>query len=389
MMTASSALAGCAGRDLEHAHGQPALSREKVPGQAEVAAGADARLPGMPQDEDPGNVYASTMRPDRIAEGMRGARELVYVPNSEDDTVSVIDPKTFKVIDTYPAGDEPQHVVPSYDMRTLYAAADQEPAGSLTPIDPKTGKPGKPMPIQDPYNLYFTPDGKSAIVVAEAYKRLDFYDPHTWQRQDSIPVPECAGVNHMDFTADGKRALIACEFGNRMITLDVAERKVIRQFDLPQTPEGMPQDTRLSPDGKNFYVADMMAGGIYRFSGDGMRYLDFTPTGKGTHGVYFSRDTRRMFVTNRGEGSVSVLDPTTREELDRWEIPGGGSPDMGALSPDGSQLWLSGRYDSETYVFDTANGRLLARIPVGNGPHGLTYVPQPGRYSLGHTSNIR
>ncbi|WP_235987172.1 YVTN family beta-propeller repeat protein [Halosaccharopolyspora lacisalsi] len=345
-------------------------------------------LPGMPPPADPGNVYAAT-RSGKLNEPMRQARELVYVPNSLDDTVSVIDPNTFEVIDTYPAGDEPQHVVPSYDMRTLYAVADKVPGGSLTPIDPKTGKPGTPIKVQDPYNLYFTPDGKSAIVVAEAYKRLDFYDPKTWKIQSSISVPGCAGVNHMDFTANGKRALIACEFANRMIVLDVANRKIIKKFDLNQVPNGKPQDTRLSPDGKTFYVADMIAGGIYLFSGDAMKYRDFIPTGDGAHGVYFSRDTKRMFVTNRGEGSVSVLSANTHEKLDKWHIPGGGSPDMGALSPDGSQLWLSGRYDSEVYVFDTKDGSLLKRIPVGNGPHGLTYMPQPGRYSLGHTSNIR
>ncbi|WP_235877025.1 YncE family protein [Saccharopolyspora terrae] len=343
----------------------------------------------MPADEDPANIYSATTRPERLSEPMRAARELVYVPNSEDDTVSVIDPKTFAVIDTFPAGDEPQHVVPSYDMRSLYAVADKVPGGSLTPIDLRTGKPGEPIPVQDPYNLYFTPDGKSAIVVAEAYKRLDFYDPHTWQRQSSLDTPGCDGVNHMDFTADGKRALVACEFANKAIVLDVENRQIIKDFHLPESHHGMPQDTRLSPDGKTFYMADMKAGGFYTFSGDAMEQLGFVPTGSGTHGIYFSRDTTRMFVTNRGEGSVSVLDANTQQPITTWHIPGGGSPDMGALSPDGRQLWLSGRYHAEVYVFDTTDGRLLTRIPVGNGPHGLTYLPQPGRYSLGHTSNIR
>lgn len=389
IVTATSTLAGCSNepvREEQLAAQHGGESDQTGAGGTEEGA---SRLSGMPPNENPHNIYASTMRGDQLNAPMRRARELVYVPNSLDDTVSVIDPKTFEVIDTFPAGDEPQHVVPSYDMRTLYAAADQVPGGSLTPIDPATGKPGEPVMVQDPYNLYFTPNGKSAIVVAEAYKRLDFYDPHTWKRQASLPVPECAGVNHMDFTADGKRALIACEFANKMITLDVENREIIKQFELPQVPNGKPQDTRLSPDGKSFAVADMVANGFYVFSGDAMQYREFIPTGNGAHGVYFSRDTQRMFVTNRGEGSVSVLDANSHEKIDKWHIPGGGSPDMGALSTDGKQLWLSGRYDSEVYVFDTTNGNLLARIPVGNGPHGLTYMPQLGRYSLGHTSSIR
>ncbi|MGW1682637.1 YVTN family beta-propeller repeat protein [Saccharopolyspora sp. NPDC002376] len=345
-------------------------------------------LPGMPPPLDPDDVYAAT-RPGHLSEAMNGVRNLVYVPNSLDDTVSVIDPNTFKVVDTFPGGNEPQHVVPSYDLKTLYVTADKVPAGTLTPVDPMTGRPGIPLPIQDPYNLYFTPDGSSAIVVAEYYKRLDFYDPHTWQPQGQLHVPDCAGVNHMDFTADGKFALVTCEFANKMIVLDVAGRQQVRTFQLDRVPNGMPQDSRLAPDGRTFYVADMMADGVYLFDGAASKQIGFVPTGKGAHGVYFSRDSRRTFVANRGEGSVSVLDTTTHQPIGKWQIPGGGSPDMGGVSADGKQLWLSGRYHNEVYVFDTDTGQLLARIRVGAGPHGLTYMPQPGRYSLGHTSNLR
>jgi DNA-binding beta-propeller fold protein YncE len=84
-----------------------------------------------------------------------------------------------------------------------------------------------------------------------------------------------------------------------------------------------------------------------------------------------------------------VIDPTTDRVVDTWSIPGGGSPDMGGVSADGTRLWLSGRYDAEVYVFDTATGGLVARIKVPPGPHGLNVFPQPGRYSLGHTGNYR
>jgi hypothetical protein len=70
-----------------------------------------------------------------------------------------------------------------------------------------------------------------------------------------------------------------------------------------------------------------------------------------------------------------------------WRI--GGSPDMGGVSPSGATLWLSGRYDAVVYAIDTRNGKLRARIAVGEGPHGLCVWPQPGRYSLGHTGILR
>ncbi len=360
---------------------------------ASVSASASAAstldlLPGMPPPLRDDDVYAAA-GPNMFSPAVAGARELVYVPNSVSGTVSVIDPKTFKVIDTFPGGNEPQHVIPSYDMKTLYVVADKPCCGSLTPIDPTTGKPGPPVNVADPYNMYFTPDGRYAVVMAEYFKRMDFYDPVTWQVVDRLSVPNCSGLNHMDFTADGKLALVACEFANRVVVVDIATRKVIREFPLKQHPNGMPQDTRLTPDGKQFYVADMQASGIYVFDGTASRYITFIPTGAGAHGVYFSRDSKRAFITNRGEGSITVMDPSTNAVLAKWQIPGGGSPDMGAVSPDGSQLWLSGRYHGVVYVLSTVDGALLAKIPVGSGPHGLTYWPQPGRYSLGHTSNLR
>jgi YVTN family beta-propeller protein len=342
----------------------------------------------MPASLDPHDVYAAD-RPGALAAAVRADRPLVYVPNTRSNDVYVIDQRTMRVVDRFPVGAEPQHVVPGYDLRTLYVAADKVPGGSLTPIDPRTGRPGAPIPVQDPYNLYFTPDGRSAIVVAEAYRRLDFYDPHTFRRQMSLPLPDCGGVDHMDFTADGRLALASCEFSGRMVVIDVAHRRYLRSITLDRVAGGMPQDVRLAPDGAVFYVADMMANGVYEIDGRASGVIGFLPTGKGAHGIYFDRESRRAFVTNRGEGSISVVDLAARRVATTWRLPGGGSPDMGGLSADGKVFWVSGRYDGVVYAISTADGRLLAKIAVGAGPHGLCVWPQPGRYSLGHTANLR
>jgi YVTN family beta-propeller protein len=158
---------------------------------------------------------------------------------------------------------------------------------------------------------------------------------------------------------------------------------------LPLERRNMPQDVKTSPDGKVFYVADMMAGGVHLIDGDRFTKIGFIPTGKGAHGLYASRDSKVLYVSNRGEGSVSVIDFATRKVIGKWEFPGGGSPDMGGVSADGKVLWLAGRYNAEVYAIDTGDGHLLARIPVGRGPHGLCVYPQPGRYSLGHTGVFR
>jgi YVTN family beta-propeller protein len=328
-------------------------------------------------------VYAADFA-GMLAPAVRGIPTRIYVPNSKSNTVSEIDPATFKVTRTFPVGALPQHVTPSYDLRTLWVSNDE--GNSLTPIDPANGDPGKPVPVEDPYNLYFTPDGRYAIVVAERLHRLDFRDAHTMALHRSLPVP-CAGVDHMDFSADGRYLLASCEFDGSLIEVELAHERVIAHISL--RPGAMPQDVKISPDGRVYYVADMMSNGVWMIDAHTLRKLGFIPTGMGAHGLYPSRDARVLYVSNRGEGSISVISFASRRVIAKWRLPGGGSPDMGGVSADGRVLWLSGRYNSVVYAIDTRHGRLLARIPVGEGPHGLSVFPQPGRYSLGHTGVFR
>ncbi len=186
-----------------------------------------ATVPGMPPVVDPANLYSETAA-NKLSPAVAGDLARVYVPHIQSNDVYVIDPATFQVVDKFKVGLNPQHVVPSYDLRTLWVAnnAENTTRGSLTPIDPATGKPGTPIAVDDPYNMYFTPDGKSAIIVAEAMKRLDFRDPKTMQLQYSIAVPNCAGINHADFAIDGRYAIFTCEFGGNVAKIDLVERKV-------------------------------------------------------------------------------------------------------------------------------------------------------------------
>ncbi|MBC7680783.1 MAG: YncE family protein [Ferruginibacter sp.] len=354
-------------------------------------------VPGMPPVVNASNLY-SEAGAGHLSPAVASALPRIYVPNLRSNDVYVIDPATMKVVDKFAVGHSPQHVVPAWDMQTLWVAnnAEGKNSGSLTPIDPKTGKPGQEVPVDDPYNMYFTPDGKQAIVVAEAHARLDFRDAHTMALQSSLEVPECKGINHADFSIDGRYALFTCEFGGKLAKIDMVNRKVLGYLLLDK--KGMPQDIRISPDGKVFYVADMMADGIHVVDGDSFTKIGQIPTGTGAHGLYPSRDGSQLYISNRGSnrvhgqrhgpGSVSVLDFATRKVVATWPIPGGGSPDMGNVSADGKTLWLSGRFDDVVYAFNTTSGAVKS-IKVGAEPHGLTVWPQPGRYSLGHTGNMR
>jgi DNA-binding beta-propeller fold protein YncE len=392
---------------------------------------------GMPPVVNPENLY-SEMGANRLSPAVAGALSRIYVPDRIAGDVTVIDPVLMKVVGRFKTGVNPQHVVPSYDLQTLWVVnnAENRTNGSVTPIDPKTAKPGKSIAVDDPYNMYFTPDGQSAIVVAEESQRLDFRDPHSMALQWSLPTPGCAGINHADFSIDGRYALFTCEYAGSLAKIDLVKRQVVGYLPLSKdgsekesrakavsraalakasyTPaagfsdaetgfpvcaaNGMPQDVRISPDGRVFYVADMLADGVYLVDGDSFTEIGFIPTGRGAHGLYPSRDGTKLYVANRGshrvegkkhgQGSVSVIDFATRKVVANWQIPGGGSPDMGNVSADGRYLWLSGRFDNVVYRFDTTDGSVKS-IAVGREPHGLAVWPQPGRYSLGHTGNMR
>ena len=342
------------------------------------------------------NIYAAT-EANHVDTAARSAVSRVYVPNSLSASVTVIDESTHHVLRTFKTGKVPQHVVPAYDFKTLWVLNNSD--DSMTPIDPTTGLEGPRVKVSDPYNLYFTPDGQQAIVIAEKRQRLDFRDPHTMALVKSVHVP-CRGLDHVDFTIDNQYMIATCEFSAHIVKVDLAAQEVVGSLMLaPNMKASMPQDIRSSPDGSVFYVADMKKDGVHVIDPVKMTYLSFIPTGKGAHGITVGRGGRVFYISNRGwntiagghhgPGSITVLDPRTQKVLETWPIPNGGSPDMGNVSADGKELWLAGRYDDEVYVFDTSTGKLVDRIPVGREPHGLTVWPQPGRYSLGHTGNMR
>jgi YVTN family beta-propeller protein len=359
---------------------EPAGVQKKAKPSTPVAT---TPLPGMPTVLDPQDIYTAD-RPNQLSPAVKNFPSRVYVPNSESNSVDIIDPTTLRVIDHFEVGQQPQHIVPTYDLKTLWVLDDK--GNGLTRIDPATGKEGETVPVDDPYNLYFTPNGADAIVVAESLHRLDFRDPKTMTLKYSLPVP-CDGVNHMDFSADGRYLIASCEFDGKLLKVDVTSRTVLATLRFRR--RSMPQDVRLSPDGSVFYVADMGLNGVHEIDGNRFSEIAFLRTGKGTHGLYVSRDSKFLYISNRGEGSISVLDFSKRKIVTRWRIPHGGSPDMGGVSADGNVLWLAGRYDSEVYAIDTSSGKLVARIRVGKGPHGLCVYPQPGRYSMGHTGIFR
>ena len=357
-----------------------ATAAVQEPAASRMLPAPDVQPVSLPEPEL--NVYANTLSgvvPCPLCE----LPPRVYVPNSTAGTVDVIDPLTFTVIDHYAVGSIPHHIAPAWDMSALYV--DNEGSSRLTVLDIHTGKPtGQTINIPFPYNLYFTPDGTKAIDVVERLQRIEFRDPHDWHLLGSVGIP-WPGADHLDFSADGSYLMISTEWSGVVARVDVVNMKLAGSVWVG----GLPIDVRLSPDGRYFYVSNQGRMGVSVIDPVAMTEVEFIPTGRGAHGFQVSRDTKSLYVSNRLEGSFSVIDFATRKVVAKWFIPGGGSPDMLQLSPDGTQLWASGRYHRVVYVMNTANGALIAKIAVGSEDHGLTYFPNVGLHSTGHNGVYR
>src|ERR1700682_2622260 len=305
------------------------------------------------------NVYASTLS-GTVPCPLCDLPPRVYVPNSTAGTVDIIDPNNFAVIDHY---------------------------GPTTPtgLEFPAGRPtAQLISIPFPYNLYFPPDGTKAIDVVERLQRVEFRDPHDWHLLGSVGIP-WPGADHLDFSADGSYLMISTEWSGIVARVDVVNMRLAGSVWVG----GLPIDVRLSPDGRYFYVTNQGRMGVSVIDPVAMKEIQFIPTGRGAHGLQVSRDTKSLYVSNRLEGSFSVIDFASRTVVAKWYIPGGGSPDMLQLNPEGTQLWASGRYHRTVYVMNTATGGLIAKIAVGSEDHGLTYFPNVGSHSLGHNGVYR
>jgi YVTN family beta-propeller protein len=343
------------------------------------ASGSAAPSAASPGSSAAPNVWAATAT-NIIPAVVADLPPRVYVPHELGGDIVVIDPLSMQIIDRYWVGRTPHHVAPAYDLSQLYVNVMD--SGYLTVIDPRSGKPTGNLPAAVPYNLYFTPDGTRAVVAAERFNRLDFHDTHTWEMVARVPIPG-SGVDHMDFSADGSYLLVSCEFGGQVVKVGTNPPQVLGVYRGGR----LPIDIKLSPDGTHFFVADQGRHGVIVIEPDSMREVAFIPTGAGAHGMAISRDTRALYVTNRLAGTLSVIDFAAWGVAQNWFI--GGSPDMIQVSPDGQQIWTSARNHGHVIVVDSNNGGVIARIPTGAAPHGLTYFPQPGRFSIGHNGVYR
>ncbi|MEU8800344.1 hypothetical protein [Spirillospora sp. NPDC048819] len=351
----------------------PYLSARPRDASPEPPDGGD----GVPVAPAGGRVYAAT-GPGMIAPYARGMPPRLYVAHGR--YIDVIDPDTLRTVGRLRTGATAARLVPSWDLRRLWAT--DRAHGTLVPVGPFGAGRGRPVTVAGSTGLYFTPDGRNALVLARRPRRVDVRDPDTMRRRASVPMPCTAG--HADFTPDGSSLVTTCTSAGALARVDLAGRRVSGTIRLPEGSR--PGDLRLSPDGALFYVADSVKGGVWLVDAERFAVMGFVRTAPGARGLSIGRNARHLFVV--GGGILAVVDFGTRRVTARWPLPGGGSPIPGGVSSDGTALWLADPAGL-VYAVSTRTGAVVRKVRVGGRPAGLSVHPQPGRYSLGGTGLYR
>ena len=290
----------------------------------------------------------------------------VFVLNSLDASVSVIDPVTWTETRRIPTGKEPHHVYLTPDSRSLIVANSL--GDSLLFIDPKSGEVQRTIKgILDPYQLRFSPDMKWFVTAAN---RLNHVDIYRWDGKDltlAKRIVSSRTPSHIWIDSKSTTAFVSMQDSDEMVAVDLATQ-VIRW----RTKTGpMPADIYGTADDKTLLLG--LTGGngveVYDISGAQPVRRKVIATGEGAHAFRAAGDRRHVFVSNRVANTISKIDLQTLEVVARYPAPGG--PDCMDVSADGKTLLVTSRWAKKLTVIDTESRKVVQQVKVGKSPHGV------------------
>jgi len=290
----------------------------------------------------------------------------IFVLNSLDANVSIIDPVTWQEIRRVPTGKEPHHLYLTPDEKSLIVA--NALSDSLTFFDPRTGEVQRTVTgILDPYQLRFSPDMKWFVVVGNRLNHVDIYRWDGANLQLAKRISTGKTPSHTWIDAASRIAYVSMQDSDELVAIDL-----VTQTLLWRTKTGsLPADVFGTPDGKSLLVG--MTGGkeveVYDISGPQPRLFKKIPTGEGAHAFRAAGDGRHVFVSNRVADTISKIDLQTLQVVESYPAPGG--PDCMDVLADGKTLLVSSRWARKMSVIDTVQKKVLRQVNVGKSPHGV------------------
>jgi len=281
----------------------------------------------------------------------------VFVVNSNDANISVIDLATNQVLRTLPMLREPHHLVLSPDHQSLVVG---DTAGnSLFFLDPRTGALQKRVTVSDPYQLQYSPNAKYLTTAGLARAQIDIYDASTLALLHRIPAKSLP--SHIAYSPDSATVFVSLQGTDSLIAIRTADGAVLWKTKVGKTPAGVFWNRGRILVGimgeAHIAVVNPATGAVERE----------VPTGKGAHTLFYDRAGSTIYATNRVDGSISVIDPVSLKVERTLRVPGG--PDDLEFAPDG-KIWAALRFAQSVAVIDPVSGD-IERIHVGRSPHGI------------------
>ena len=298
----------------------------------------------------------------------------IFVLNSLDASVSVVDPRSWKEVQRLPTGKEPHHLYMTPDEKSVIVA--NALADSLTFIDPRTATVQRTLHgILDPYHLRFSPDMKWLVTAANRLNHVDIYrwdgkEPQLVRRVATSKTP-----SHIWIDGKSTTALVSMQDSDELVALDLATQAIrwrVKTGSLPADVYGTPDDRRA--------LVGMTGGDsveVYDITGKEPRLVKTIKTGAGAHAFRAAGDGRHVYVSNRVANTVSKIDLSTLEVVDSYKAPGG--PDCIEVLAGGKLLMVTSRWARKLTVIDTETKKVVRQVAVGKSPHGVWTLDHAGR----------
>lgn len=290
----------------------------------------------------------------------------VFVLNSLEANISVINPETWQETTRIPTGKEPHHLYLTPDEKSLIVA--NALGDTLTFVDPRTAQVQRTVRgIVDPYHLRFTPDMKWLITAANRLNHVDFY---RWDGKEPVlvqRVPTGRTPSHLWVDSRSATVYSTMQDSDELVAIDIATQTIKWR-----TPTGaMPADVYGSADDKLLFVGLTGSDSVEVFdvSGREPRSVKRIKTGDGAHAFRATGDRRHLFVSNRVANTISKIDMQTQEVVATYPAPGG--PDCMEVSADGRWIYVSSRWARKLSVIDTVEKKVVRQVNVGKSPHGV------------------
>lgn len=289
--------------------------------------------------------------------------ERAVVLNSGDGTVSVIDRATRKVVDTFPVGKEPHHLIPTLDDSELVVA--NAVSNDLVFLDPLTGAVKRRLPrISDPYQLGYSPDGKWFLSISLRLNRVDIYALPNYELKARVPAAKTP--SHVAFAADSSTAYVTMQDSDELLAIDLATHKERWRMRTGKTPAGI----WMSPQGLLF-IGIMGSDYVEVIDPAKRATVKKIVTGRGAHNVFPTGEGSRVLVSNRVDGTITPVDYKTLTAGKPIKV--GSGVDCMEVSNDGREVWATVRWESRVAVIDLTGAKPVTYIPVGRSPHGIYF----------------